>query len=296
MLASALSFLITAAMISAIYALVAIGFTMIFGVGGVLNLAHGGLLMIGAYAFLVVTSGSVVPMISIPPIAGLVVAALVAAVLSYALYAGLVRYVEENVVITFLVTVVVAVLLAELAIFQFSPSPRSLTNLAPGSLYIEAIGVRVLYIELVGFVLSWLLIGALWYYVTQTDGGRSILATSMTERGAKLTGVNIGRVKAQTWFIAGGLAGIAGVFLGTLQQTSPVMWLDPLAIAFIIVVVGGIGSIKGSLVAAYLIGFLETGTVAVFGPEFRGMLSLLVVIGVILVRPEGLYGREFIHE
>lgn len=296
MLSGLLSTLVTGAMISAVYALIAIGFTMIFGVGGVLNLAHGGLILVGAYAFLVLTSGSVAPALTIPPLAALVLAVVVGAVASYLLYAGLVKHIEEDVVITFLATVVVAVILAEAAVLAFSPSPRSLTNVFPGSLYVEAIGLRVLYIELFGFVVSWLVIGALWYYVTRTDSGRAILATSMTERGAKLTGVNIGRVKAQTWFIAGGLAAIAGVFLGTLQQTSPTMWLDPLSLAFIIVVIGGIGSIKGSLVAAYLIGYLETFTVDLLGPEFRGVLSLVVVIAVILLRPEGLYGREFVHE
>lgn len=296
MIDAVLSLLVTGAMISAVYALIAIGFTMIFGVGGVLNLAHGALILIGAYAFLIVTSGSTVGVLALPPLAGLVVAVLVGAVASYLLYIGLVRYIEDDVVITFLATVVIAVIVAELAVLSFSPSPRSLTTVVPGTLYIEAIGVRLLYIELFGFALSWLAIGALWYYVTRTDGGRAILATSMTEKGAKLTGVDIGRVKANTWFIAGGLAAIAGVFLGTLQQTSPTMWLEPLSLAFIIVVIGGIGSIKGSLVAAYLIGYLETFTVSALGPEFRGILSLLVVIAVILYRPEGLYGREFVHE
>jgi branched-chain amino acid transport system permease protein len=110
-----------------------------------------------------------------------------------------------------------------------------------------------------------------------------------------ITGVDIGRVKAETWVIAGALAGIGGVFIGTLQQTSPDMWLTPLALAFIIVVVGGIGSIKGSVVGAYLIGFLETTTVALMGPPFRGIMALIVVVIVMLFRPEGLYGREYVE-
>ncbi|CAI48824.1 ABC-type transport system permease protein (probable substrate branched-chain amino acids) [Natronomonas pharaonis DSM 2160] len=287
---------VTAAMISAVYALIAIGFTMIFGVGGVLNLAHGGLIMIGAYAYLVVTSTSTVPSIVIPPVAGLVVAIVVAALASFALYKGLVEFIEDDVIITFLATVVVAVILAELMELIFSANPRSLTPFVPGSTALPAIGVRIQHIEIAGFVLSWVAIGALWYYVTKTDAGRSILATSMTQRGAKLTGVDIAAVSARTWLIAGGLAGLAGVFLGTLQQTSPLMWLDPLALAFIIVVIGGIGSIKGSLVAAYFIGFLETYTVGLLGPEFRGVFALIIVAAVILIRPEGLYGREFVDE
>lgn len=287
---------VTAALISAVYALIAIGFTMIFGVGGVLNLAHGGLIMIGAYAYLAVTSTSTFAAVSIPPVLGLFVAIAASAVASLALYKGLVEYIEEDVILTFLATVVVAVILAELMEIVFSPNPRSLTPFVTGSTAIPAIGLRIRHIEIAGFILSMMAIAALWYYVTRTDTGRSILATSMTRRGAKLTGVNISAVSARTWLIAGGLAGLAGVFLGTLQQTSPLMWLDPLALAFIIVVIGGIGSIKGSLVAAYFIGFLETYTVGLLGPEFRGVFALIIVAAVILIRPEGLFGREFVDE
>jgi branched-chain amino acid transport system permease protein len=74
------------------------------------------------------------------------------------------------------------------------------------------------------------------------------------------------------------------------------MWLSPLALAFIIVVIGGIGSIKGSVVAAYLIGFLEQFTVTFIGHQFRGILSLVLLLLFILYMPQGLYGREFVHE
>ncbi|WP_440769432.1 branched-chain amino acid ABC transporter permease [Natronorubrum sp. DTA28] len=294
MLGALISVLVTGAMISAVYALIAIGFTMIFGVGGVLNLAHGALIMIGAYGFLVVTSGSTFGILSLPTGIGLIVAIAVGAAASYVLYIGLVKHIEENPVITFLATLVVALILSELFVMGFSSSPRTLINLVPGSVPVDF--VRVTNIEVVGFVVSWIAIGLLWYYVTRTDEGRSILATSMSERGAQLTGVDLPKIKARTWLIAGAFAGLAGVFIGTLQSTSPVMWLDPLALAFIIVVIGGIGSIKGSIVAAYLIGYLETLTVELLGAGFRGTFSLLVLVIVLLVMPQGLFGREWVHE
>lgn len=280
------SILITGAMVSAVYALVAIGFTMIFGVGGVLNLAHGGLLMIGAYVFLAATS-------RVPPVVAFVVSVGVAAVVSYAMYLGLIRYIEEDVVITFLATLLIALLFQELVTMTFSAQPRSLATLVPGTVQIA--GTRIRYNQILGFAVSWVAIGALWYYVTRTSSGRAILATSMSERGAMLTGVDISRVRAETWLIAGALAGVGGVFLGSLQTTSPFMWLDPLALAFIIVVIGGVGSIKGSIVGAYLIGYLETLTVSLAGNGVRGVFALVVVALVILFRPQGLYGREFIE-
>ena len=296
MLESILSVLLLGAVVSAIYALVAIGFTMIFGVGGVLNLAHGGLIMVGAYAYVVATSSSVVGSIAVPPVAGFAIAVAVTALASYVLYARLVTYIEDNVIITFLSTVMVALLLTELIHYKFGGSPQGTPQIVSGSLVLEGVGTRIGYMYILGFVLSWVTIGLLWYYVTQTDEGRSILATSMSERGAQLTGVDLTSVKSRTWLIAGAFAGIAGVILGTVEPTTPEMWLNPLANAFIIVVIGGIGSIKGSVVAAYLIGYLQQFTSEFIGQGYVGIPSLIVLVAVLLLLPEGLYGREFAHE
>ncbi|APX95568.1 branched-chain amino acid ABC transporter permease [Natronorubrum daqingense] len=293
MLDSIISILVTGAMLSAVYALIAVGFTMIFGVGGVLNLAHGGLIMIGAYTYLVVTDASFV---GLHPVVGFVVAIAIAAIASYVLYIGLVQFIEDDIVITFLATVVVALLLTQLATMQFTTNSYTLAVWG-GSFHLESVGVRVRYNDLLGFVASWIAIGLLWYYVTKTDQGRSILAASMSERGAQLTGVDLRAVKARTWLIAGGLAGLAGIFLGTrTYPADPEMWLNPLALAFIIVVIGGIGSIKGSIVAAYLIGYLETIAITQLGASYQGIFALIVLVAVLIVLPEGLYGREFVHD
>jgi branched-chain amino acid transport system permease protein len=117
----------------------------------------------------------------------------------------------------------------------------------------------------------------------------------MSEKGANIVGIDIPRVKYETWLLAGGLAGLGGVFFASVQELSPYMWLDPLVYAFIIVIVGGIGSIKGSIIGAYLIGYLETATVSIAGSEFRGIVALLVVVAIMMYSPEGLYGREHVE-
>lgn len=286
MIGDIITILVVGAMISAIYALLAIGFTMVFGVGGVLNLTHGVLLMAGAYAFLV----------SYPyvgRIGGVIAGVLVAALASYAVYMGLVRYIEDNVVITFMATLLAALAIQEATTMGFSQQARILPSLIPGSVAVA--GTRIQYDQILAFVLSWVLIGLLWYYVKRTKNGRAILATSMSERGAIFTGVDLPKVRRQTWLIAGAFAGVAGIFIGRLQQTSPEMWLEPLTLAFIIVIIGGVGSIKGSIIAAYLIGYLETLTVELIGAPYRTVVALLVIIAVIMYRPEGLYGREYLE-
>ena len=283
---SLLAVLLNGVMISSVYALMAIGFTLIMGIRGILNLAHGGLIMIGAYAFLVGSH-------FLPLTGALIVAVSAAALVSYVLYAGLVRFTEQNVVITFMSTIVVALLLQQLMVIEFSSAPRTLRPLVSGG--INVVGTHVRTNEMLGFALSWAAIGLLWYFVTRTKTGRAILATAMSEKGALLSGVNLGRVNAITWLVAGALAGLAGVFIGSLQQTSPTMWLTPLSLSFIIVVLGGVGSIKGSIVGAYFIGLLETVTVSFGDPSYRGLFSLVLLVVVVLVKPEGLFGREFIE-
>ncbi|MGM0718401.1 MAG: branched-chain amino acid ABC transporter permease [Halobacteriota archaeon] len=285
--------IIQATMVSAVYALIAIGFTMIFGVAGVLNLAHGALLMAGAYVYAIVVMPNILPQFEFSPIIGLVAGIVVTAILSLLLYEVLVKRIEDNVVITFLSTVIVAVSVSQFLTWYFGSTVLTV-RLTSG--FFSFAGTRIAYWEGIGFVVSWIAIGLLWLYVTRTDDGRSILATSMSERGAQLTGVNIRSVRAKTWLIAGALAGLGGMFLGFDSGASPLMWLNPLAVAFIAVVVGGIGSIKGSVVGAYLIGFVEQITVETIGNGFRGMPTLLLLILFMLYMPEGLFGREFAHE
>jgi branched-chain amino acid transport system permease protein len=278
--------MITGAMISAIYSLIAVGFTLIFGVGGVLNMTHGTMLLVAGYTYLVFTG-------VVPSVLALAIAAVVAGVISFAIYRGIVQNTESDVIITAFVTLLLALIVQELAVVQFSAQSRTVQPLITGA--VDAGGTRVRYISLIAFIASWVVIGGLWYYVNETKSGRAILATSMSEKGANIVGIDIPRVKYETWLLAGGLAGLGGVFFASVQELSPYMWLDPLVYAFIIVIVGGIGSIKGSIIGAYLIGYLETATVSIAGSEFRGIVALLVVVAIMMYSPEGLYGREHVE-
>ncbi|MFB6172362.1 MAG: branched-chain amino acid ABC transporter permease [Haloarculaceae archaeon] len=280
------SILVTGLMVSSVYALIAIGFTLIYGLRGVLNLSHGALLMIGAYTYLVSNR-------FLPKIGAFVAAIVVAGIASYVLYQGLVRFIEDDVVITFLSTLLIAIILQQLFVVQFSTAPRSLAPMVSGGIQIA--GTRVRLYQIVAFALSWVALALLWLFVRYTETGQSVLATSMTEKGARLSGINVDYVNGVAWLLAGAFAGFAGVFIGSLQSTSPTMWVTALGLAFVIVTVGGVGSIKGSIVGAYLIGFLQTITVTLGGANLRGMFSFALLIAIILIRPQGLFGREFLE-
>jgi branched-chain amino acid transport system permease protein len=281
---------------SALYALVAIGFTIIFGVGGVLNLAHGASITLGAFltlAWFGAVEGTVPEPVALLVVflASLFVIAVFNAVLYLVFVRGLERVYEtaEQVSLTvMIVTLLFALVIEQLVRLHFGTQPRSVPSFVDGVIP----GTNVEMNLLVGFVLSWLVIGGLFVLIERTRLGKALVAASMSRRGAEIVGVDIRRLYVVTWVLAGVLAGVAGVFLGSFGTATHTMGRSPLVISFAVVILGGLGSIRGSVLAAYIIGFLEIGTTTYLDPSASGVAPFLVVVCVLLVRPEGLFGRE----
>ncbi|MFC4551190.1 MULTISPECIES: branched-chain amino acid ABC transporter permease [Halorussus] len=276
---------VNAVMISALYALVAIGFTLIFGVGGVLNLAHGATLTIGAFTAYYATAA-----LGLGIWTGTLAALVVAGLFSAVLYLGMIRWVQDEPIMVMILTLVTSIAVEQVFVVVFGTQPKAIPSLLPGQL--SAAGITVQTNQALTFALSWLLIGALIVAVNYTQTGKAILATSMSAKGAALVGIESDRMYLYTWLLAGALAGVAGVFLGSFRTASYTMGRGPLVLSFSIVVLGGIGSIRGSVLGAYLIGFLEVFVVSYVDSSLSGLASLVVLVVVLLVKPEGLFGRE----
>lgn len=278
-------------LLGALYSLIAIGFTLIFGVGGVLNLAHGGIIVVGAYSAWAVTNAVGPPFgIWLGALAAVVVPALV----SLGIYKGLVRPIRHNPVTVLILTLVVGLIIEQVVIVAWDAQARTVTNLIGGRSVVLGQGVGNNRIAV--FVLSWALIGLLFYFVNRTKTGQAILAISMSEKGAALVGIRSDTVYSYTWLLAGALAGVAGLFLASFQTASPFMGRSPLLLSFAIVVLGGLGSIRGSVVGAYLISLLDQSTVMFISERLAGVSALVVLVVVLLVKPEGLFGRELVEE
>lgn len=269
----------------ALFALIAIGFTLIFGVGGVLNLAHGASITVGGFTAWYVTG--LADNIAV----GLVVGMIAGGIFSVLLYKAMIQHVHDEPIRVMILSLVTAVLVEEIIRDLITTQSLGLRNLVPGSVVI--LGSRVELNLLVVFALSWALIGALMYFITRTRTGKAILAVSMSQKGAALSGIDANRVQLYTWLVAGLLAGVAGVFLASFQNASWSMGREPLVLSFSIVILGGLGSIKGSVVGAYIISFMEIITINMIDTRMSGLAGLLILILVLLVKPEGLYGREF---
>ena len=138
---------------------------------------------------------------------------------------------------------------------------------------------------------SWVALAGLLLFVRYTRYGRAIQAVSMDRKGAVISGIDPRRMNLATWAISGALGALAGVFFATYTQLNPGMWVAPLIVAVAVVVVGGIGSIVGSLVVAHVIGFMETLTTTVIAAELRGVFTMVLIIVVLIVAPKGFFGR-----
>jgi len=280
-----MSLVIHAILIGGLYALIAIGFTMIYTVGRVENLAYGTYIMITAYVYYTVTQH-----LGLPTAVGFFAAILVGIGLSLATYIGIVRRLLTDPTAVFISTLLLAIFLQSVMVMTYSEAPKNVLPIVTGTL--PVFGVTVSKNTLLAMIVSWVAIGGLLAFVGRTHLGRAIRAASMEKKGALVSGVDFERVNLITWIWSGALAGVAGVFWGSFSVLTPFMWVFPLVISFAIVVIGGIGSIPGALIAAYIIGFAETGTTMMIDARLTGAVSFAVMIAIIIFRPQGLFGRE----
>ncbi|HYW92070.1 MAG TPA: branched-chain amino acid ABC transporter permease [Gammaproteobacteria bacterium] len=279
--------------IGAIYALGAAGFTIIFGVSGVLNLAHGSIMVIAA---LVAWFCAVHLHLGIY-LGGLI--GIIAAIVStYLLYWLVIRPIDrsrriaaaEREVFVLTATLLVGLILEGVLDFAFGSSPVTTPSLVTGVLRIA--GTTVPYSQILILVIAWLVLGALWYFVTRTRIGKAMLAASMSTTGLRIVGYDINKVYNLVWGLYGLLAGIAGVLLASFTGANAEIAVGLTVNAFIVVVLGGLGNVAGSLAAAYVIGFLGTLTAYLINPSIRMIPALVLLVLILYFRPQGLFGRH----
>ncbi len=272
-------------LLSGLYALIAMGFTLIFSVGRVLNLAYGAYLMIGGYVYFTFSQT-----LGVPKLAGLLLAAMVGCIVGLLKYRLLVKPLKGNHVAVEISTLILAVVIQAAVVFIYGDSSKILLPIIPG--VVQVAGASVTYNLLAATIGSWVILIGLFWFVRKTHMGRAMQAVSMDTKGAAISGVDPDKINMVTWGISGALGATAGVFFASYTQLSPSMWVAPLIIAVAVVIVGGIGSIIGALIVAHIIGFMEVTAVALIAPELRGVFTMLLIITVLIIRPQGLFGRE----
>ncbi len=288
-----LQILIDGFAISALYGLGATGFTLIFGVSGVLNLAHGALMVAAAVAAWAATSE-----FGFGVYGGAAFGVLVSVALALFTYGFVVQPIqrsreirsEEKEIFILTATLLWGIILQEAIAYLFTSNAKTVLPIVDGVVTIG--GVRTPTNHLFTAAVCWIAIGILWLFVNKTRAGKAVLAASMNAKGVTLLGIELSWIYLAVWIVYGVLAGIAGVLLGMFLGVSSFSVGPLTGAAFSIVVLGGLGSVAGSLIAAYVVGYIETITAYLVSPAYRFIPALLLLIAVMYTRPHGLLGRR----
>ena len=276
---------------SGVSALLAIGFSLIFGVARIVNLAHTAFYMLAAY-LIVIFAKSLGMNILLSIILSIAVVTLVG-MLSYKLVIARVRQHEATMLI---VTIALAIIIQEAIFMGYGGDPTSVPKLISGAT--EIFGVSVFNQQLLTFGIVLLLLLGTWVFLMKTRLGVAVRATAQDREVANLMGINVPRIEMITMAISVALAAIAGALVAPLTSLNPGMWTHPLVMILAIVVLGGLGSLKGSLIGAFVLGFSENLVVflAPSGAFLKTSVALTIMLVVILIRPQGLFGIAFEEE
>jgi branched-chain amino acid transport system permease protein len=283
--------LVTGLVNGGVYALLAIGFSLIFGVARIVNIAHTAFYMLAAYCFYALLTKTGLGFLVSAVIS--VVAVTAFSVLCYRLVIEPVREHESAVLIA---TIALALVFQELMLFTFGGHFLGIPSTLEGA--VRFLGVSIPYQRLLILVVAAAMLAGVWFMLYKTRLGLAIRATANDLEVANLMGMNVHRVAMVTVAISVSLAAVAGVVVAPVFVVDPFMWLAPLVTMLAIVVLGGLGSLKGSLIGALIIGYVEAITVFAVpaGAYLKGAVALLIMVIVLLARPEGLFGVAFEEE
>ncbi len=296
------AFIIQILVTGGVYALLAVGFSLIFGVARMINLAHTAFFMLAAYGMFYFSS-QLIPLIPIfsqigwlALILAVILSIVVTTLIAVASYKLFIDRVREHQVTVLLITIALAMVFQELMLLAFGAHFREAPTLIPG--YLEVLGVRITNQQLLSIGIVLIVLVCVWAVLSRTKLGIAIRATAQDTEIASLMGINVSRILLITMGIAAALAAVSGVVVAPLWVVYPYMWLSPLVMVMAIVVLGGLGSIKGSVIGAFIIAFVETLVVFLVpaGAFIKLAFALLAMVIILVVRPEGLFGVIFEEE
>jgi branched-chain amino acid transport system permease protein len=278
-----INLLVQGTLTSATLALLALGFSLVYGVGGTVNLAHGSFYLLGAYGT-VFAVGAGAPL-WLGVLAGLALAMAAGALLDRAI-----KPVRHEHVTVLILTLAAALAIDAAARVFFGTANRSAPGFASGS--IEILGVNVVAQRVVAGIVAVVVVAAVLLVLAKTPIGRTVRAVAEDGEAASLMGINTDRMNLGVMMLGAALAGLAGIMVAPFDVVFPGMWLFPLTQAFAITILGGLGSISGTVMAAFIVGFLDRGVAFLVpgGETLVELVTVAVILATLVLRPGGLRG------
>lgn len=269
--------------ISGIWALIASGFTLIFGVSRILNFAHGAFFILGAYFGLAFIHAA-----GLDPYLSTIMGMLLVGLLAVAAYVGIMAPIREHEVMVIIVTLALALILEQFILLTFGEHGVSFPSMIVGVVRVG--GVSIPTIRLFALAIAMVALLLLGIFINRTRLGKEITAASQDAEAAMLVGLNINRLFMITMFISAILAALGGSLFAQIYAANPFLTLKALIFAFAIVILGGLGSVRGSVVAAFIVGFTLTAVISLYGARWSEFVAMIIIIIILILRPTGLFG------
>ena len=277
--------LVYGAVISAIYAMLAVGFTLIFGVARILNLAHGSFYALGAYLVYSLTSDARLPLW----LACLLAVPLVGA-FGIVVERVLVRPLRRSMLAVLLITLAVALMVEQALLLIFGSEARNVPSMVDATYHFAGVDISAQRLLALGGGVT--ILAGLWLFMQYTRLGSAILAIAQDAEAAQYMGIPSDRIYSLVMGLSAAIAASAGILVAPFQTVIPSMGLLPLVKAFAIVVVGGLGSIPGSILGALLLGYSETIIAFQVSIEWSQIVSVAAVFTTLVLRPSGFFGKR----
>lgn len=278
--------LVSGILLGGLYALMALGLALVWGVLNIVNLSHGALIMLGAYVTYFLVTGA-----HMDPFAALPIAAAVLFALGYLIQRGILNLVIRGPMFnTLLITFGIEVVLTYLAQLWFTADFRTINPGYAGSNYVVG-GITIPFVQVLAFAIAIGLTAAMWLTLLHTHIGRGIRAAAQNLVAARLYGVSPKRIYALTFGLGAALAGVAGGLYGTVSQINPYIGGPLTAKSFVIAIIGGLDNPLGVIVGGLFLGIIESLTALYIGPTYRDVASFGILVLILILRPSGLLGR-----
>jgi branched-chain amino acid transport system permease protein len=283
-----LSYLVSGISLGSVYAIIALGYTMVYGIAKMLNFAHGDVIMVGGYI-----SMCAMMYLGLPSIVAILLAMVVCTVLGIVIEGLAYRPLRQASSLAVLITAIgVSYFLQNAAQLIWGANPRSYNSVVSGSIKLFDGALSISVVSIVTVVVCIVIMIGLTLFTSRTKMGKAMRACSEDKGAAQLMGINVNRTISMTFAIGSALAAVAGVLLcsnyPTLQPTTGSM---PGIKAFTAAVFGGIGSIPGAFIGGILLGIIEAMAKAYISTQLANVIVFAVLIIVLLVRPAGLLGK-----
>jgi len=269
------------------YALMGAGLSLIFGIIGIVNFAHGELYMIGAYLMYLVSVA-----LGLPFVVGLGAAAAGLFLVGVLIERGLIeplrqRAGREWLLDSFVLTIGLMVILQNLALVTMGSERQGLASMLPGSLSWGDVSISYDRVIILGA--SLLVVAGLWAFIRFTDTGKAISATAQDPEAAQTLGIDVRQIHTLSFGLGAALAGLAGALLLPILPAYPTVGMQPVLKSFAVVILGGLGNIAGAVAGGVLLGIVEAFAEFFLSAGWQSVLTPLLIVLVLLVRPSGLF-------